>query len=532
MKFKFLFLSLIVTVILFSCRKELDKPSWDTHDIAPIVSASLSINNLLPDSILQTNPDSSLTIVFKSDLFNYSMDTLFKIPDTTLAEVYTLPATLTLQAGQEVVTNNLSETTYSLKGSQLKMIVIKSGAINYNIISYIKEVTDFRYSFASASKNGVPFAIDVEVPAAVGNTPGVYNETFDLSGYTISLTGINNDKTNTIFTSLTASVSQDGQAVNVGPSDSLIIKNTFQNFIPYFAKGYFGKNTIDIGPDETEFSVFKNITDGTIQLEDVNFELSIENPIGMDAQIYINELSSINTHTGTTINLVNANVGVPINVNRAAEGINGNIFETHKDVVLNTSNSNIKDMLENIPDKFGYSLQLITNPLGNIAGSNDFIYSDSLLKVFLNMDIPLSMVATNLTLMDTIDLNLSGNNDDEQAIKSGTLTALVDNGFPFDAELQIYLLNADNVIIDSLIATSNTIDAADVDGSFKASDKKHSEIIIPLSEVKMDVLYATKKAILNVIFNTSSQPQMMKIYSDYEIDLQLIADVNFTIQLN
>lgn len=530
MKFKLLFLSLSVTVLLYSCRKELEKPSWDTHDIAPIVKASLSINNLLPDSVLQENPDSSLTIVFKKDLFNYSVDTVFSIPDTTLSEVYTIPTTLTLQAGQEVVTNNVSETTYNLKGSQLRTVIIRSGTINYNVISYINEVTDFSYSFASASKNGVPFTINITVPAAVGDTPGVYNETFDLSGYTISLTGENNDKFNTIFTSLSASISDNGQAVSIGPTDSLIIKNTFQNFIPYFAKGYFGKNTTDIGPEETEFSVFKNITDGTLQIEDVRFDLSIENPIGMDAQVYINDLSSINTHTGTTVSLANENVGVPININRASEGA-GRIIQTNKSVELNTSNSNIKDMIENIPDKFGYSLQLITNPLENISGSNDFIYADSLLKVFLNMEVPLSMVASNLTLSDTVDFSLSGNNEDEQAIKSGTLTALVDNGFPFEAALQIYMLDDNNMIVDSLIGTVNTIEAADVTGSLKAINQKHSEIIIPISEDKMDVLYTTKKVIFNVRFNTSAQPQLMKIYSNYLIDFQIIGDINYTIKI-
>lgn len=521
---------LLFVVLLYSCRKELEKPSWNTRDIGPIVNTSLSIDNLLPDSLIQTNSDSSLSIVYQNNIFNFSMDTLFQIPDTTLSEAYTIPITLEIQPGQPVITNKLSETSYNLKGAQLKTIVIKSGYISYNIVSYIKEVTNFVYSFSSAKKDGVPFSIDINVPAAIDGVPGVYNETFDLSGYEISLTGINNNTYNTIYTSLSALISPDGDPVSVGPSDSLIIKNTFKDFVPYYAKGYFGKNTIDVGPEETDFSIFKSITNGSIQLEDISFTIDIDNPVGLDAQVYINDLNSINTRTGSNIHLQNSIVGSPINIDRAVEKNSGGIQSTYKSVPLNTSNSNIKDMVENLPDKFGYSLQLVTNPLENITGSNDFIYSDSLLRVQLNMEIPLSMVANDLTLSDTIALTLS-ENEDEQVINSGIITALVENGFPFTAELQLYLLNDDFTITDSLIGSINTINAAEIDSNYKAVGKKISQIAIPLSSEKMKALYATKQLLLKVIFNTSAQPQYMKIYNYYTFDLKLIGDLDFTIRL-
>ncbi len=524
-----LFICTAVAVLLFSCRKEMEKPSWDTQDLAPLINASLDINNLLPDSILQANPDSSLKIVYQNDIFHFSMDTLFKIPDTSLINAYTIPVAFTLQPGEPVVSNSLSETTYSLQGAQLRTIVIKSGFINYNIKSYIHEVTNFVYSLPSATLYGAPFTVNITVPAAVGNTPGVFDQTYDLSGYVLSLTGINNDKVNTLYTSLTALVSPLGQPVLVNPTDSLIINNTFRDFIPYYAKGYFGQNTFNIGPSESSFSMFERIVDGSIQLEDVNFNLSIENPIGMDAQVFINNLNSINTRHATNIGLVNSVVGSPININRAAESA-GNVFSTYANFPLNTGNSNIKPMLENLPDKFGYSIQMITNPLGNISGSNDFIYSDKLLKVIMNMEIPLSMVATDLTLVDTLALNMAGKNG-AQNLNSGNITLIANNGFPFDAELQIYLLDDANVTVDSLFTITNIIEEAPINGNFRATTKKSTTLIIPLSEAKMNLLYSTKRVLFKIKFNTSTQPQYMKIYSDYGIDLKIIGDVNYTIQL-
>ena len=50
---------------VISCRKENKKPSWDVDVIAPLVKSTLTINNLIPDSLLNINPDNSLDIVYR-----------------------------------------------------------------------------------------------------------------------------------------------------------------------------------------------------------------------------------------------------------------------------------------------------------------------------------------------------------------------------------------------------------------------------------------------------------------------------------
>lgn len=528
MKKLFIILPLLFSIVFFSCKKE-DSTHWDAKFLGPLVNASLDINNLLPDSVLQANADSSLKIVYQNDVYKLSMDTLFKIPDTTLRQTYTIPINVTFNPGQVVVNNNTSETTYSLPGVQLRSATIKSGVVNYRIKSYINEATNFVYSIPAAKLNGVPFSINVVVPAAIGNTPGIYDQTYDLSGYVIDLTGINHNKVNTLYTSFTASVSASGQPVAVNNMDSIIIENTFEDLIPYYAKGYFGQNTFTIGPDETDFSLFKRIVGGSLQLEDVNFNFNIRNPIGLDARIYINNLSSVNTRTGATVNLSNSIIGSPININRASES-GGGVNPYSVNFPLTTSNSNIKQMIENLPDKFGYSMEILANPLGNISGSNDFIYADNLLNASLDIEIPLSLVASDLTLVDTLDLNISG--DGAENVKSATFTLFADNGFPFDAAIQMYLLNDMNVVTDSIFSTVNIIDEAPVNSSLRATTKKRTQIAVAIGENKMSLLMNTKRMIMKVKFNTAAQPQYIKIYSDYGIDVKLVGNIDYTVHLN
>jgi hypothetical protein len=518
----------LMAVSLFACRKEMERPSWDTDLLAPIVNSSMSINNILPDSILQSNPDSSMKIVYEGDIYKLSMDTLFSIGDTTLTNAYNIPFSYTFAPGAVVINNSTSETTYNLGGPQLRTVIIKKGSVKFKVTSKIKEKTDFIYKIPCATINGVPFMVNVTVPAAVGSNPGVFNKTYDLAGYTIDLTGIANNKINTIYTSITAGVSASGDSVLITPADNLVIENTFFDMFPYYAKGYFGTNTFDVGPAFTDFTMFNRITDGTLQLEDINFNLKLENPIGLDARVFINNLTSVNTRTGNSVSLVNSIIGSPINVNRAAES-GTTVYPTYANFPLTTSNSNIKPMIENLPDKFGYTIQLTTNPMGNVSGSNDFIYSDKLMKAKMNMEIPLSLIASNLTLVDTLDLNIQ--NNEGQNINSGTITLYAMNGFPFDASVQLYMLDANNNIKDSLYSYSNTIDQALLNSSLRAVGKKGTKLVSPISEGKMQMLYNTSKVLLKVKFNTASQSQYVKIYSDYSIDIQLIGDINYTIKL-
>ncbi len=525
-----LLLAMVAPLFFSSCRKEMEKPYWDTELLAPLIDASMNINNLLPDSVLMANPDSSMKIVFNNDLYKIDMDTLFDIGDTTIHNGYAV-GPITLAPGFAIPFPSTTLTTYALPGIELKKVIIKSGSVTFAVKSKVQEATVYTYGIPCATDpSGTAFSRTFTVPGRVGSTPGTYNLVVDLAGYTVDLTGPGHNLVNTIYTTLLANVNPSASAsVLVNPADSLIIDNTFSHIVPYYAKGYFGNTTYNVGPTTSDFTLFDRIVDGTIALEDVDFDFKIENPIGMDARLYVNQISSINTRTGTTIDLTNTLIGSTININRAAES-GGVVYSTYANFPLNTTNSNIKPMIENLPNKFGYNMQIITNPLGNISGSNDFIYSDKLLKATLNMEIPLSLVADDLTLADTLAMNIA-HTDGSDNIHDGTLTLFANNGFPFDAQLQIYLLNDANVAVDSIFGYANTIVEAPINASLRAVGKKLTKIDVPISESRMNLLYDTKKVVMKVKFNTSAQPSYIKIYSEYSIDIKLVGDFNYTIHL-
>ena len=517
--------SMFCLVLFFSCRKELDKAYWDTEILTPVVDASFNISNLLTDSIIHQFADSSLEIVYQKGIYNFDIGNLFVIPDTSIHNSSFTPISLILHPGEIVPLPNPPETVYQLPGVELKLVKVKSGKVIFKVTSRVREITNFVYSIPCATLNGVPFSATIDVPARIGNTPGSYNQEFDLSGYTINLTGSKGNKVNTIYTSLKASISPLApDTVLVTPQDNVTIDNIFSDLVPSYVKGYLGQNTIEIPATQTDLSFFERLS-GKIKLEMIKFNLALDNYIGVDARATIKSLKGINTSTNTTVTLTNPTP--TININRATE--NGSIIiPSHANFSLTTDNSNINDLIENLPNKLEYQLKVQMNPLGNVSGSNDFIYTDNLLNGFIDLSVPLSFLASDLTLTSTVNFNISSG--DNRNIKDGVLTVYANNGFPFDAGIKIYTINSMNVITDTLAGTS-TIMQAPVNNQLKVTEKRLTKITIPLTPSQINTLYDTRKAIFKIKFNTAAQPNFIKIYSDYTMDIKVVGDFNYTLQI-
>jgi len=195
--------------------------------------------------------------------------------------------------------------------------------------------------------------------------------------------------------------------------------------------------------------------------------------------------------------------------------------------VLNTTNSNIDELIEVLPDKLVYEGDLIINPLGNISGSNDFFYKAYPLKANLNIEMPLSLVANNLTLADTVDFNLDSENVED--IIEGSLLINADNGYPFDAVFKLELLDQNDQVSKEMTLINNTIAAAPVNSQLKVEAPRFSILTLPLSAADITTLTLAKKMKITVAFTTTEQPQHLKIYSDYKIDITIVGDFSYQV---
>jgi len=524
MRPKKILLLLLFFLTMVSCRK-ID-PSWEVNINAPLLKSTLGLGNILPDSLLTVNNDNSLSLVYNYSFYNFSLDSLVDMPDT-LSHKYLPPlAGFVINPGQTFL-NFTENTNLSVQDAEISRVDFHSGFLALEIFSSITEPTIVSYKIPYATLYGSPFQVTETIPAAVPGTVLHFEKLYDISGYSLDMRGPTGLSSNILTSNTTAKLDPSGNAYTLDSLDEFRFNVRFKDISMQYAKGYFGSTDFSFGPDTTSIDIFNKITSGTFDFESIIMNLNVENGFGVDAQVVFNNITTINTKTGHAVSLDDPIIGQTINISRGTETGNSDEPVNPSKYSHTLSNSNVLDLIENIPDMISYKIKISSNPLGNISSGNDFYYYGNYLNASLDMEIPLSLIANDLTLTDTVDFDLGENSN---TIKSGTLSLLADNGFPFSARVQLYLLDENKQITDSLLFP-DLIAAPYMNAYYTVVHPKRSVLTIPLPENKIPLLYQTKKMLIVSRFNTSGAGHYVKIYDHYKLDLKLTGDFNYLIQL-
>ncbi len=399
----------------------------------------------------------------------------------------------------------------------LTKAVIESGAMKMEVSSTVQDVVYFTYKIPKAIKNGVPFEMTTSMPAASPGNPSHKEVRFDLEGYEMDFTGLAGDKYNTFYYTLSGRIESSGIPVALSLSDFVMVTVTAEELKPTSVEGYLGQRQFTIGPDVLDLALFKGIESGTLNFEHIDMNLTVDNGFGIDAAITINDMSTYSTRTGQSAVLSPLPLVIPVG-RATAPGLS----------TLNPGTvSNATALLNVLPDKVSYSAQVTTNPAGNNGLYNDFAQKSALMKAFLEIEMPLSIRASQLVLSDTAVFNTAAIK--KKNVHSGTFKIFVNNGFPLSAALKMYFLNPYGEITDSMKSLPNAIMAAPVNAAHRVIEKRSSEVIFEADETKMYNLYNSDRVIFKIEFTTEPTSSFMKIYSDYSIDFKMVGDMDYAI---
>jgi hypothetical protein len=274
------------------------------------------------------------------------------------------------------------------------------------------------------------------------------------------------------------------------------------------------------------------IRDGTVELDSARLSLDVINSIGADATAVIRGLQATNNRTGTTVALnapgvLNRN----LNINRASESGNPQspVRPTTLSLQVDRSNSNLVDLLENIPDRLDYNLDLSLNPLGNVSGSNDFVYSDRLVASHLRLELPLRFAANQILLTDTLELE-ADNLTNLDPVGPTVVTLVADNGFPLNIELQFFLIDENGSLTDSLLQQGNLIPSAYVDGAMNVVASRSTRLEIPVSGDRKARLQAARKIGVRGRFTSPAYPVLVQFSEHYRLRIKLVAEGTYSIR--
>ena len=479
-----------------------------------IVSDSISIAG-------QTMDENLLAILHNMDinasngpvLINYSDAVITTI---TISDIGITNATAIFPEQQ--LTEILKEHSFDMGGAQIKEIGIKSGTVTIYVLSTLPN-GKMIYNIPSLKKNGLSFTSgEMLIPEATNTNLTAFE--FDFQGYVLDLTGqdgrLGGDTINTIYTEAYTFIDSTGELETINYTDSFYSYIEFDITAEY-AKGYLGQDTIEFGPETKELTLFNKINADIFDLEKADLKIKFENFIGADAVIQINNFSTSNSNTTVLAGIDqngNTIIGYNYTIDRAS--LSGNelpISPRMTEIIIDAD-----EMLEILPDRINTKATFYINPNGQ-ASVDDFLYPEYPIKASINMEIPLSFIAKNLTLIDTTEISISNQED----LEIDQLFITIKNGLPLNANLKLVLLDNQNLVIDTLLA-GTTILAASTDANNLVNQ-------INTTSIQMDYtnFNNVKKLISIASFNSTPINKFISIYNNYTIDVTLTAKFKKTI---
>jgi hypothetical protein len=512
--------------ILSGCR--FDQPEWDVDALIPVAVTSLSPENLFGDTLLTYNTDQSVNLRYEGNIYDIPVDTLLEIPDTGFLYSFSIPFQVDITGGTALdVYNNYIK--FNVPNIVINYTEILSGQLVLNVASYIPRNVEITLTCQKALKNGQPLVLTDVVSPAQLPAPTVYTRTVDLSGYSFDLTGDDGTEGNRLRMKISCKV-EDGAPVYTAPPNQKLIDSevSFVSTRPFYAKGAIKKQSLKINTDTALLSFMNIVRSGQLNLQNLSLNFTITNGVGADLQAYIAGLTGLNSRSGNSVSLTHPLIGSALNIDRAVDRHwqVPPFLSSTKEISMNASNSNVKQFVENLPDKIKFDGSFLINPLGNVSGANDFIYSSSKSGIKLTAEAPLAFSFNQLVLADTISYDLS-NNIQVSRVAYADLKIYAENRYPFECSLQAYLLNDMNQISDSLL-TGGIIPAAPIGPDLKVTGQVTSILNISLADQKKDNFLSSKKIYFKVKFHTPGG-QILTVYSGYTLGLKLVASFRYRI---
>lgn len=515
---KKLVLLLFIIGISFSCAREkidfdnLDDLRFGVGIQTPLVNATLTLSDLLlEDTVLTEDPDGGLRIIFNQDsIFSLSVIDFVSIPEQTPTSIPVIYDT-----SSSAVPLDIDLALGTLAGAELAIATFDSGFLKYEITSgvAVNSDVDIRLVLKNATLNGSVFDNVFTLPQ--GTTS--YVDSIDISGLVFDLS---NGGTAVNFIGLKLNVESADSASNLQLFNLSI---NFVNLGIANATGFFGYRVVNLPNGQFDFDVqaFENFANGFF-LTNPLITLNVENGLGIELDLDLDLFGVNGVGTVTDLGLQKQSIVSPTTAGAVANSA----------IAINKTNSEIVDFLAALPNQITYGGSATLNPSAENGGSvANFIDKSSTINANLIIDLPLEFRAQNMFLEENLDFTLFDDTTQTDQVQKLVLFFKVENGFPFDVNLDIAFL--DSVSGDSLDGINlQLLTAAPVDGNGRVTQKITSNESISLDNAQLAGLVKANRMRIRATLNTTNGGlDPVKLFTDYDLGVKIAAETELKVAL-
>ena len=511
-------------ITLVSCSDLLDTPSRDMDALIPLATGTLNIQNAIEDENIEVVEDGSIRLRYIDKLFSGQADSslIFEKVSQTLS--YSPDAAKTVSPGGNIA---VLEAEMQLKtDDRIREALFREGRLEIAAVSSVNGSVTAQISITETADGNI---LSRELITNTGN-PEDRGE-ISLSGVHAVLTGKNNNKVNTVH--VVAALRNGGDDVlQLSGSDRCDIDLILSNLEADYIRGSITEKSFTV-TQRKNLMLFKHFESGTITPEQVEAQVVTSNASGTD--VLVKFPAWVAGKGGQLVALDHELMNKPLHIPRADESskASGNVVPATYSEVINEGNSNMEDQVRILPDYFDITANITMNASGNLNPGNDFMYRERGVEVDVNLSVPVVIRAENLVFADDLEFDLGSEHREKgERIVSGNMILHARNGYPLESEIQGYMIGEEGVVIDSLFPEMQHVKPAVTDEeSGRVTEPVENRFEIPLTRSRIDNLYEIERIEFKSRMNTAASPDTIPFYSNYEMNLKLIGDFKYNLDL-
>jgi len=525
-------------LLLTTCNREyfeLDRLSNEIEVqpqlVAPLIYGTMNLKDLVEEfdstDVIDEFNDGLLYLAYSDTLVEVMADTMFEVQDNLVTKYYIdsdveIPIWIGSQVGDTVPFYKDELITFTLDGNdRVDSLVIKGGEVVIDVASSFEHTGFLTISSSQIlDVNRDTFSTVFEISDLSGDFTA--QQTFPTDGYKLISTEINDSSFVRIHYKL--DLINSGNPVN--PDDQCEILISFENMDFYSVFGYIDSRNLINESGNVDIPLYADNPDlASLKFADPRINIYTASSVGIPFEVELtNVIASADDGSSETLEFYG---GHPFLINAPDMGNIGSTVDT--EININKDSSNIDALLNIAPTTLSYEVMGRTQP--GTEGDSHFMLDTSKFMLELEFLLPLDFKSTGFALKDTFDFELGDEGVDTSLVKFAQVSVTTLNELPIELELQVYLLDVNHTMIDSVFVGDAVI--------LGASQVDDQGILTQATEETNSVTFTTEKLgkLQDVYFmqvearmiTSESGDQFVKLFSQYSLDFEISMLANFRI---
>ena len=530
-----IFAFLVLTAfVLTSCIQEISNKIDDIESLTwnPTLAVPLTTGDFTIDDFADSFSGDDFFIDAADDglvIFKYSQDQIFSktaeemvgIDDENYATTIVLDPGVIADfpisgAASKSETHHLEILTP--EGDLLHSAVLKGGQLMIALSADFPASGSLSLTFNSLVSETGPLSTTFSW-TYTGSGNQQFERALDLNGVEADFTS-GGTTTNEIEFLIDLRLNYEGQPVTTAMGVDLDLSAQSLKFSQVL--GVFATRSIASEQDAMDLSFVEALDGGSYYFDEPKVTFEFSNSFGVPMDVTVDHMIGHSDARGD-LALTGDMIGTPIAIFYPDMSQVGQAKEFS--IIVDHENSNVPALFAWQPNTIDYQYEAIINP--SSTGDVRFVLDTSKISADVSLELPLYGRFRGLTLVEEYDFDGAAFEELDNALFKLTTV----NGFPIDADVQVYFKNEAGIFIDSLIYDDrNLLDAGITDASGKVDAPTTKEIDIAVDQDRLSEIAQASGLVLMATLNTpENETRSVKIYEQDRLILKLFVQTEFEI---